>query len=104
MHQLADMVYRFGKRVSILSAVDDLLFPAFVLGAQGTLSAIASVLPKQCVDLYEAVNRGDHQKALQLHSQLLVIWRALEDMDGFIGQVKYAIELQGRLAMTKKPE
>jgi 4-hydroxy-tetrahydrodipicolinate synthase len=98
MHYLADLVYRFGDRIPILCAVDDLLYPAFVLGAQGTLSAIASVLPKQCVELYEAVGRGDHQKALRLHNQLLVVWRALEDMDGFIGRVKYAIEVQGRPA------
>lgn len=104
MHQLADMIYRFGKHVPVLSAVDDLLYPALVLGTQGTLSAIASVLPKQCVDLYEAVNRGDHRKALQLHNQLLVIWRALEDMNGFIGRVKYAIEVQGRPAgMPRHP-
>ncbi|PYV24066.1 MAG: dihydrodipicolinate synthase family protein, partial [Acidobacteria bacterium] len=65
MHQLADMVYRFGKLIPILSAVDDLLYPSFVLGAQGTLSAIASVLPLQCVQLYEAVEKGDHGRALE---------------------------------------
>ena len=98
MHNLADLVYRFGRHIPILSAVDDLLYPSFVLGAQGTLSAIASVLPRQCVELYEAVGRGDHPKALRLHNQLLVVWRAVEDMNGFIGRIKYAIEIQGRPA------
>ena len=63
MHQLADMVYHFGKKIPILSALDDLLYPSFVLGAHGTLSAIASVLPRECVQLFEAVQRGDHQRA-----------------------------------------
>jgi 4-hydroxy-tetrahydrodipicolinate synthase len=98
MHQLADMVYHFGKRVPILSAVDDLLYPSFVLGAQGTLSAIASVLPEQCVELYEAVKNGNHPRALAIHNQLLVVWRAMLDNTGFFGRVKYAIELQGRPA------
>ncbi|SRR5579875_2345955 len=99
MHQLADMVYRFGKRVPVLSAIDDLLYPSFVLGAHGTLSAICSILPKQCVELYEAVQRGDHRRALELHNQLLVVWRAVEeDPSGFFGRIKYAIEIQGRSA------
>lgn len=98
MHQLADMIYHFGKRIPILSAVDDLLYPSFVLGAQGTVSAIASVLPEQCVALYEAVKNGDHPHALTLHNQLLVVWRAMLDNTGFFGRLKCAIELQGRAA------
>jgi len=98
MHQLADMVYNFGKQIPILSAVDDLLYPSFVVGAHGTLSAIASVLPAHCVELYEAVQEGNHSRALKLHNQLLVVWRAMEDMTGFCGRVKCAIELQGRTA------
>jgi len=96
LHQLADMVYHFGDTIPILSAVDDLLYPSFVLGARGTLSAIASILPRECVQLYEAVQKADHPRARALHTQLLVIWRAVEDMSGFHGRIKYAIELQGR--------
>ena len=104
LHQLADMVYRFGGQIPILSAVDDLLYPSFVLGAHGTLSAIASVLPKQSVELYEAVKAGNHDRALKLHNQMLVVWRALEDMSGFTGRVKAAIELQGRPAgLPRRP-
>jgi 4-hydroxy-tetrahydrodipicolinate synthase len=98
IHQLADMVYHFGDEIPILSAIDDLLYPSFVLGAQGTLSAIASVLPRECVQLFNAVEQGDHVRARALHRQMLVIWRALEDFSGFHGRVKCAIELQGRPA------
>jgi 4-hydroxy-tetrahydrodipicolinate synthase len=99
MHQLADMLYRFGRQVPVLSAIDDLLYPSFVLGAHGTLSAICSILPKHCVELYEAVQRGDHRRALELHNQLLVVWRAVEeDPSGFFGRMKYAIEIQCRSA------
>jgi len=98
MHQLADMVYHFGKQIPVLCAVDDLLYPSFVIGAHGTLSAIASVLPRHCVELYEAVQAADHAKALRLHHQLLPIWRAIEGVSGYYGRVKCAIELQGRRA------
>jgi len=98
LHQVADMVHQFGKTVPILTAVDDLLYPAFVMGCQGTLSAIASVLPKQCVALYSAVQSGEHEHALVLHNQILIVWRALGELSGFHGRIKCAIELQGRQA------
>ncbi len=98
LHQLADMVCRFGKRIPVLSAVDDLLYPAFVMGAQGTLSAICSVLPRQSVELFQAVQRGDHARARELHNKLLVVWRAVDHPSAFFGRVKCAIELQGRPA------
>ncbi len=52
------MVYRFGKLIPTLSALDDLLYPSFVLGAQGMLSAICSILPRESVDPYDAVQSG----------------------------------------------
>lgn len=98
MHLIADLLYRVGGQIPILSAVDDLLYPSFVLGAQGAIAAIVSVLPKESVALYEAVQKGDNARALSLHGKLLVVWRALEGEEGFPGRVKFAISLQGRLA------
>ena len=98
LHLLADLLYRFGKTIPIMSAVDDLLYPSFVLGSPGAIAAIATVLPKESVALYQAVETGDHRRALQLHQKLLVVWRALEGTHGFPARVKCAINLQGRKA------
>jgi 4-hydroxy-tetrahydrodipicolinate synthase len=98
MHLIADLLYRFGKKAPILSAVDDLLYPSFVLGAPGAVAAIVTVLPKESVALYEAVQRGDQAQALDMHHKLLLVWRALEGETGFPGRVKFAIALQGRSA------
>jgi len=35
---------------------------------------------------------------LEVHHQLLVIWRAIDDNRTFTGRLKYALELQGRAA------
>lgn len=98
MHHLADLLYRYGKKIPIFCAVDDLLYPSFMLGSPGTISAIASVLPKQCIALLGAVQADDHARALELHHQLLVIWRAIDENRTFTGRLKYALELQGRAA------
>ncbi|RIK38043.1 MAG: dihydrodipicolinate synthase family protein, partial [Chloroflexi bacterium] len=78
MHKLADLIMRIGDRISILSAVDDLLYPSFALGAQGTLAAIQTVAPHLVVALWHACQRGDHAEALRLHKLILPIWRAVE--------------------------
>jgi len=98
LHLLADLLYRYGENIPILTAVDDLILPSLVLGSPGAIAAIVTVLPKEAVALYEAVQKGDLQRALEFHRKLLVVWRALEGGPRFHARVKYAMELQGRPA------
>ena len=94
---LADLILLLGNRGRIMSAVDALLYPSFTLGAHGAIAAILTAVPKLCVQLWEAVQAGDHAKALQLHQTLLPIWNVLNG-DNLPAAVKYAMELQGRPA------
>lgn len=98
LHLLADLLYRYGNKIPILTAVDDLILPSLVLGSPGAIAAIVTVLPKESVALYEAVQKGEIQRALVFHRKLLVTWRALEGTRGFHARIKYAMELQGRPA------
>ncbi len=97
LHRLADLLYRLGDRVTVLSAVDDLLYPSFVLGAHGAIAAIITVAPGLVVRLFDAVRAGRHAEALTIHKQLLPIWRAVEGPN-LPAKVKYALEVQGRRA------
>jgi 4-hydroxy-tetrahydrodipicolinate synthase len=98
LHLLADLLYRYGDAIPILTAVDDLILPSLVLGSPGAIAAILTVLPRESVALYEAVQRGDLPRALEFHKKLLVVWRAIEGPPGFHARIKYAMELQGRPA------
>jgi len=91
-------LYRYGDKIPILTAVDDLILPSLVMGSPGAIAAILTVLPKEAVALYKAVQRRDLPRALDYHHKLLVVWRALEGTQGFHARVKYAMELQGRPA------
>jgi len=84
-----------GKQVSILSAVDALLYPSFCLGAHGSVAALLTAAPELCVRLWEAVQSGDHRTAEALHRQLLRIWNAI-DGPNLPANVKTAMRLQGR--------
>ncbi len=92
---LADLLYLCGDRGLIMSAVDALLYSSFTLGAHGAIAAILTAVPELCVQLWDAVQKGDHPQALALHKKLLVIWNAIMD-DNLPANVKYAMRLQGR--------
>jgi 4-hydroxy-tetrahydrodipicolinate synthase len=94
---LADLIHNLGDRGVIMSAVDALLYPSFSLGAHGAIAAILTVVPTLCVQMWEAVQSGDHVKALDLHQKLLIIWNAING-DNLPANVKYAMEIQGRSA------
>ena len=97
MKLLADLLLLAGDDGAILSAVDALLYPSFCLGAHGAIAAILSAAPEKCVALWDAVAAGDHERALELHRQLLPLWNALEG-DNLPANVKTALALQGRPA------
>jgi 4-hydroxy-tetrahydrodipicolinate synthase len=97
MKLLADLLLLVGSGARIMTAVDALLYPSFALGAHGAIAAILTAAPGLCVQLWDAVQAGDHKAALALHEKLLPIWNALLD-DNLPANVKCAQELQGRRA------
>ena len=57
------------------------------------MAAILSAAPAACVALWDAVARGDHGCALDLHGRLLSLWNAMGG-DNLPACVKYAQSLQ----------
>ncbi len=97
LQALADLLLLVGDRGVIMSAVDALLYPSFVLGAHGAIAAILTAAPELCIRLWDAVQAGQHGLALDLHRRLLTLWHAM-DGDNLPAAVKFAMELQGRPA------
>ncbi len=96
IHKLADLL-RANKspKLRILTAIDALLYPSFLLGAHGAVAAILTVLPRLCVQLWDACKRRDLDSALALHERILPVWRAVEAPD-MPSRIKAALEMQGR--------
>ncbi len=102
MKLLADLLLMAGDRARIMTAVDALLYPSFVLGAHGAIAAILTAVPELCVAVWDACQTGDHKKALDLHEKLLPIWNAIFD-DNLPANTKYAMKLQGRDGGVPRP-
>ena len=95
MHALADLLHLAPAGGRVLTAVDDLLYPSYLLGAQGAIAATLTVVPELCVRQWDAVGRGDHATALAVHDRLLPIWRAI-DGPNMPARIKAALAMQGR--------
>ena len=95
MHKLADLLAAVDDDHVILSAVDDLLLPSFVLGAKGAIAAVLTALPAETVALWRAVREGRLSDAQRLHARILPVWRALEGPN-MPACLKVALSLQGR--------
>lgn len=95
MKLLADLLMQLGNRGTVFTAVDALLYPSFTLGAQGAIAAILTAAPGLCVQLWNAVETGDHATALDLHKRLLGVWNAIVG-DNLPACVKASMAMQGR--------
>ena len=91
---VADLLNTADPNHLILSAVDALLYPSFALGAHGSIAAILTAAPHACVQLWDAVQAGDHKRALDLHRRLLPLWNVMVG-DNLPACTKAAQALQG---------
>ncbi|MCS7191967.1 MAG: dihydrodipicolinate synthase family protein [Armatimonadetes bacterium] len=94
LHALAWLIANLPEGKFVLTAVDDLLYPSFLLGAHGAIAGICTAAPKLSLQLWDAVKSGDHKLALNCHLKLLNLWRFL-NAPNFPAKVKAALILQG---------
>ncbi len=95
IHALAELLANLRGTIRIFTAIDDLIYPSFMMGVDGTISGTSSLFPAETIELWQCVRKGDRKRALTLHNLILPIWRLIEG-PGFPGCIKYAMSLQGR--------
>ena len=91
---MADLLISAPENRVVLSAVDALLYPSFALGAHGTIAANPAAIPGVCVGLWEAVQFGDHERALKIHQAMLKFWNTVFS-ENLPANVKYCLRKQG---------
>jgi 4-hydroxy-tetrahydrodipicolinate synthase len=91
---MADLLINLPKGKKVYSAVDALLYPSFALGAHGTIAANPAAVPGVCLNLWNAVQTGDHQKAREIHEALLRFWNTIA-FDNLPANIKFSLSLQG---------
>lgn len=91
---MADLMLSVPKGCKIYTAVDALLYPSFAIGCHGTIAANPAAVPGVCIALWNAVQRGDHKLAREIHEALLRFWNTIY-ADNLPANIKTSIALQG---------
>jgi 4-hydroxy-2-oxoglutarate aldolase len=81
---------------AVLTGNGALLYAALGAGARGAILAVGCVATRLCVDIYRAVEAGDHKRAREMQRRLTPVARAVTVRYG-IGGLKAALE---RLGLT----
>lgn len=84
-----------GDKGNVYAATDDMLYSCFELGAAGAISAILSLFPKECCEMWECAKRNDYRRGLEIQHSLYHTWQSLGG-NQFPIRLKYALELMGR--------
>ena len=94
VQRAADILAAVPASFQLLVGSASMMFPSIVLGAVGSILALASALPEQCVALCAAARNGQLDKARELQAGVQEASKVLVAQGGIPG-VKYAMDLAG---------
>jgi 4-hydroxy-tetrahydrodipicolinate synthase len=80
---------------TVLSGWEDLILPALLAGADGSICAFANVAPELFVDLVRSAKNGDLDRAAELHRRILKLVTLGAHSDPAISAVKLAMNKLG---------
>jgi 4-hydroxy-tetrahydrodipicolinate synthase len=80
---------------SLCTGIDSQFYAALCVGARGIFSTAAAIVPAQLVRLYDLVQEGDHDAALEQHRRLQPLNRFLEYDPGYVSPTKEALQMLG---------
>jgi 4-hydroxy-tetrahydrodipicolinate synthase len=95
MHVVVDLLC-LRLDIPVYSCVEDLHYPAIVLGAHGIISNLASVFPRECVELWNAVRKNNQTRAREIHESLVRLWRAMSWGTEREARLRAAMSMRGR--------
>ena len=94
LDQVSDLIAR--TDLTILSGDDSLTLPMMAVGAEGVVSVVANLVPRDVIALVDAFDRGDLAEARRLHARLFPLCRDLLGIATNPIPVKLAMALLGR--------
>ena len=88
-------IMEVGGKGNVYAATDDMIFSCFELGASGAISAILSLFPEECADMWRLAKQGKHEDGLAIQNFLYKKWKCLGG-NQFPIRLKYALSVLGR--------
>ena len=92
--RVAEMTAAVSPDFQVLVGSAATIYPSITIGARGAILALAAALPEKCVELYELIRRGQHERARELHTVILRASKLVVSGSGIPG-VKYVMDQRG---------
>lgn len=77
LDQMSRIKQLCGKNFDLISGDDSLTLPILSIGGTGIISVVANIVPKDVAELVAEFEKGNIQKATQLHYKLLPLVKAM---------------------------
>jgi 4-hydroxy-tetrahydrodipicolinate synthase len=84
-----------GSGRNLCTGIDSQFYAALSVGAHGIFSTAAAIVPAPMVRLWNLVQEGDHDGALEQHRALQPLNRFLEYDPGYVSPTKEALRMLG---------
>jgi 4-hydroxy-tetrahydrodipicolinate synthase len=94
LSQVSELLYKYGKEVTILNGWDTITFSGLALGMKGSVWGAANVMPKQAADLFNMVDAGEILEARTLWDKMWPVNQFLVT-EGYAASVKAGANLIG---------
>ena len=75
--RLLDLIAALGDRLTVYSGNDAAILPALAVGAQGMISVLSNLIPRETCELWRAAGQGETDEARRLFYLYLPLIRAL---------------------------
>jgi 4-hydroxy-tetrahydrodipicolinate synthase len=100
---MLELLQTVGDKINIVCGHDEVVLPALAAGAKGAILASANVIPDIWIKLYEAVKKGDIQKARELQINVQKLARIFVRHGGAV-PAKAALKMLGLdVGKTRRP-
>ena len=93
--RFTDLLNEFGDRYVLFAGLDDVALEGLMLGARGWVSGLTNAFPKESLALWDALKRGDMDKALAIYRWFMPLLHLDADHD-LVQSIKLAEQIMGR--------
>ncbi|MFL6605339.1 MAG: dihydrodipicolinate synthase family protein [Steroidobacteraceae bacterium] len=100
--RFTDIFNAVGDRFVLFAGLDDVAFEGLCLGARGWVSGLTNAFPKESLLLYEALQKGDLQKARNIYRWFMPLLHLDAEHD-LVQTIKLAEQIMGRGSERVRP-